>query len=315
MKRILFVDDEPALLSGLQRTLRPQRQRWEMTFVGSGQEALQRIAEQCPDMVISDMRMPHMDGAQFLQAVRLHYPYTLRMCLSGYSEDSSILNALPVTHACLSKPCDSQTLIQTVEKLLEAGGGLPLPVKQELISLNGLPCLPETGERLAHLLRQESFDPTAFTAAICQDVGASAKMLSIANSGFYGNRGTFRGIQEAVTMLGKQRLEGIYTSTEFFTPDPTVDLNWLQHFNRMAQQRLDSMNTGGSDRSFQKQTELLPTLREVGLLALKKLARPEQHADEALRFLVDLWSLPESVLHDQDHPLVAASQKPWPGEA
>ncbi|MEW8585256.1 MAG: response regulator [Candidatus Thiodiazotropha sp.] len=62
-KKILFVDDEPNVLSGLRRTLRDQRKQWEMDFVGAGQEALAKIDEAYYDAVITDMRMPGMDGA------------------------------------------------------------------------------------------------------------------------------------------------------------------------------------------------------------------------------------------------------------
>ena len=62
MKRILFVDDEPKVLEGIQRMLRPMRHEWDMVFAQSGQEALSILAEQPADVVVSDMRMPRMDG-------------------------------------------------------------------------------------------------------------------------------------------------------------------------------------------------------------------------------------------------------------
>ena len=63
-KRILFVDDEPMLLMGLQRSLRSMRQDWEMAFVSGGKEAIEAIDKQPFDIVVTDMRMPGMDGAQ-----------------------------------------------------------------------------------------------------------------------------------------------------------------------------------------------------------------------------------------------------------
>ena len=69
MTRVLFVDDEPLVLEGLQRMLRPLRQEWEMHFLPGGVEAL-RFMEQTPvDVVVSDMRMPGMNCAQFLNEV------------------------------------------------------------------------------------------------------------------------------------------------------------------------------------------------------------------------------------------------------
>jgi DNA-binding NtrC family response regulator len=67
--RILFVDDETRILQGLQRTLRNMQQDWEMSFVGSGQEALNALSQKPFDVVVSDMRMPGMDGAQLFMEV------------------------------------------------------------------------------------------------------------------------------------------------------------------------------------------------------------------------------------------------------
>ena len=64
--RILFVDDEVNLLLGLRRMLRSQRDVWEVDFAEGGEEALAKLAEQPFDVLVSDMRMPGMDGAAFL---------------------------------------------------------------------------------------------------------------------------------------------------------------------------------------------------------------------------------------------------------
>ena len=64
--RILFVDDEPKVLQGLQRMLRPMQHEWEMAFSESGKEALEILEKEPFDVVVSDMRMPGMDGAQLL---------------------------------------------------------------------------------------------------------------------------------------------------------------------------------------------------------------------------------------------------------
>jgi CheY-like chemotaxis protein len=120
MKRLLFADDESKLLDGLKRSLRPMRDEWDMTFVTSGAEALKAL-EQAPfDVVISDMRMPGMDGAQLLKEVQQRYPQTVRIVLSGQSDQDSIhlqqKNGLPIirsigsTHLYLAKPYESEQL-------------------------------------------------------------------------------------------------------------------------------------------------------------------------------------------------------------
>src|ERR1019366_5826779 len=64
-KRILFVDDEPMVLTGLKRSLRPMPAEWEMVFAAGGDEALAAMDRQTFDIIVTDMRMPGMDGAQW----------------------------------------------------------------------------------------------------------------------------------------------------------------------------------------------------------------------------------------------------------
>src|ERR1035437_1130520 len=95
MKRILFVDDQPSLLEGLQRMLRPQRARWEPMFASGGEAALRMLEASPFDVVVTGMRMPGMDGAQFLECVRDRFPGVVRIILSGYCEMESTLRAVP----------------------------------------------------------------------------------------------------------------------------------------------------------------------------------------------------------------------------
>lgn len=89
-KRILFVDDEPMVLQGLQRSLRAMRNDWEMEFVNGGPQALESIGRQFFDIVVTDMRMPGMSGVELLEEVKKRSPQSLRMVLSGQSDRESI---------------------------------------------------------------------------------------------------------------------------------------------------------------------------------------------------------------------------------
>ena len=106
-KRILFVDDESLALQGLERMLRNMRNEWEMEFVDSGSKALARMADAVFDVVVSDMRMPGMNGAQLLNEVMMRYPSTVRLILSGHADQDLIMKCVGSTHQYLSKPCAS----------------------------------------------------------------------------------------------------------------------------------------------------------------------------------------------------------------
>ena len=97
MKRILFVDDEVFVLDGLKRMLRRMRTQWEMEFVDSGEAALGVMAQKEFDVIVSDMRMPNMNGAELLNEVKDLHPNTIRFILSGYSDKDLILKSLDST--------------------------------------------------------------------------------------------------------------------------------------------------------------------------------------------------------------------------
>jgi YesN/AraC family two-component response regulator len=115
-KRILFVDDEPLVLTGLQRMLRGMREEWEMEFVACGTDALTRMAAVPFDVVVTDMRMPGMNGAELLDEVMRLHPKTIRIVLSGHADKDLILKCVYSTHQYLSKPCDSQIIKATVQR-------------------------------------------------------------------------------------------------------------------------------------------------------------------------------------------------------
>ena len=113
-ERVLFVDDEPNVLEGIQRTLRKQS---NLFTAASGAEGLRLLEESGPfALVVSDMRMPLMTGAQFLAKVRERTPDTVRMILSGQADLEATIAAVNEGHIYrfLSKPCPSDQLTAAV---------------------------------------------------------------------------------------------------------------------------------------------------------------------------------------------------------
>ena len=115
--RVLFVDDEPNILSGLRRILRGQRKEWDMVFKESGEDGLAVLAESPCEVVVSDMKMPGMDGAEFLSRVREEYPGSIRIALSGETDANMVYRCVQHAHQYLAKPCDADTLVATVKRI------------------------------------------------------------------------------------------------------------------------------------------------------------------------------------------------------
>src|SRR6266704_796238 len=96
--QVIFVDDERRVLTAVERALMVLDRDWECRFANSAQEALAMLAERPADVVVSDMRMPFMDGAELLQRVREQWPATIRIILSGQSDSDATLRMLDLAH-------------------------------------------------------------------------------------------------------------------------------------------------------------------------------------------------------------------------
>jgi CheY-like chemotaxis protein len=119
-KRLLFVDDEPAVLASLRTVFRRDCERWDMTFAHGGNAALAELEHEAFDVVVSDMRMPGIDGAQLLERVRERSPRTVRIILSGSVDTEDIARASLCVHELLAKPCSAAIIRDTINELLSA---------------------------------------------------------------------------------------------------------------------------------------------------------------------------------------------------
>jgi response regulator RpfG family c-di-GMP phosphodiesterase len=117
--RILCVDDEPNILSSLRRLLRTPG--YEIFLAESGRAGLALLETETVDIVISDMRMPEMDGARFLEQVRDRWPDTIRLLLTGYADIQSILDAINrgEIYRYITKPWNDNDILLIVRHALE----------------------------------------------------------------------------------------------------------------------------------------------------------------------------------------------------
>lgn len=116
--KILFVDDDPQLLAGLRSVLRADRARWDISFAQGSDDALAQLAAARYDAVVSDMRMPGLDGAELLALVKQRVPAARRVILSGSADSDDALRASAIADAVLTKPCPVRELRAAIERLL-----------------------------------------------------------------------------------------------------------------------------------------------------------------------------------------------------
>ncbi len=122
-KTVLFVDDEISILSTLKRLLR--NEEYQLLTASSAEEGLELLKTEKVDIVISDMRMPNIDGAEFLEQVKFKHPHINRMIMSGFADLESVVKAINKgdINQFISKPWDNDTLKKVVKDHLPQSNG------------------------------------------------------------------------------------------------------------------------------------------------------------------------------------------------
>lgn len=336
-KRLLFVDDEPLVLQGLRRALHSMREEWEMKFVTSGAEALEALSREPYDAVITDMRMPGMDGAQLLEEVKRRHPEVVRVVLSGQSSREAVLRSVSPTHQYLSKPCDPQELKL---RLAQAFGPRDLlqnsAVKAVVSGLKSIPSLPVFYDQLMRELQSDDVSVGRIAAIISKDVGMTAKILQLANSAFIGLRCQVSNPTQAVGMIGTDLVRALVLSIHIFSQfegQPALAASFTALWQHSLQVASLAQRIATSEKCSKTMIEesftagLLHDLGKAILLAempqpygciLERIAATPQseprlvereslgctHADVGA-YLMGIWGLPSPLLQAvgfHDHP-------------
>jgi len=222
-RRILFVDDEPHLLSGLRRMLRVKARDWQMSFANTGQEALRILADEPFDVVISDMRMPGMDGAQLLAEVRRRHPGTARMILSGHADRESVISAVGPTQQYLAKPCEVETLTEAVERVLKVRDLVTDErIREVLGGVDSLPKPPHVYEEMLAVASDPDCSIENVVRVIERDLATSVEVIHLVNSAFFGLPTRAETVARAVTLLGLETIQALALAGAVFNAGGSV---------------------------------------------------------------------------------------------
>ena len=345
-KRILFVDDDPMILQGLQRVLRPMRDDWDTAFVDGGEKALEAMAKQAFDVVVTDMRMPVMNGAQLLKEIQHRFPMTIRLILSGHADADMVSQCLGVAHQYLSKPCNPEELKAVVREACQVGES-PISDKVKILlgSIDNLPSAPHMFLELEQALADPNSTTDRLGDIIQVDMGMTAKVLKIVNSAFFGLRRTIVTPHEAVAFLGIETVKLLVLVNSIFEraePLKTrhLDLQDLWRHSLVcangakaitlaeggSRQEADQVFAGGIledvgilvlashfPEAYDRAAEVL-LAEQVPLTAVEQEAFGVTHA-EVGGYLLGLWGLPAQVLrtvslHHSPHLLLAPGFSP-----
>jgi HD-like signal output (HDOD) protein len=210
--RVLFVDDEVRVLEALERMLFELEGDWETAFLSAGDLALAELARVPYDVIVSDLRMPGIDGVGLLTRVAELYPRMVRIVLSGHSDEEAALKMVLVAHQFLAKPCGAETLHQVIARTQQLTLLLPDKKLQTLVGQVGaLPSAPDQLQQLSRLA--ESDEPGASAASMArlikQDPALTCKLLQVASSAFFNSSASVADVESAVMRLGFRTLKNL----------------------------------------------------------------------------------------------------------
>lgn len=246
---LLCVDDEANILSSLKRLFRPHG--YHVLTATSGEQGLAVLSEAEIDLVISDMRMPEMDGARFLEQVRQRWPDTMRILLTGYSDISSTIAAINrgEIYRYLSKPWVDDDVILLVKQALE------------------LRNLVREKTRLEELTRKQNRDLVALNAGLEDIVAQRTAAL----------HGTMESLEQAHDKLKKSFITSITVFSNLIELREGAGTGHSRRVADLARRMAQKLKVG--DAELQDIT-VAALLRDIGRLAL-----PDSMVNKALEEL------------------------------
>ncbi len=277
--RVVFVDDEPAVLAGMRDRLRRHRGRWEMAFWSSPIEAIGDLEAHGADVIVSDVRMPKMNGAELLGRARQLCPAATRIALTGQTDAATALELHLVAHQFLGKPCDVDRIVDLVERRSRLGQMVPAGAIALATSAPEVPASPTTYRELEKVFARASWTIDDAAEVVERDEVAALQLLRIASSPYFGAR-PVRSVRDALSLLGAKAVQRI-----------VLGLNAQGGFSAVARTTL----AGHTHHAL------------VVAERAASLARPERRSDAYLGgMLHDIGGLVIAATHPEEHREILA---------
>lgn len=208
--RILLVDGDAALLQERRRAFWKRHRNWEVVLAASGAEAIQALGRDPVDILMSDMSLPDMAGADLIRYAREHMVGTVRIALAEPDTAESLEEVEVNLHRLFLKPVEPEFLIGVVESLdIEDDEANVRAVRTFVGGLGKVPSLPSLYQELVALLQREDAGMGEVARIIRKDLGAASQVLKLANSAHGRSDRPVSEIGQAVAMLGVDSLRSL----------------------------------------------------------------------------------------------------------
>lgn len=269
MKTILIVDDELQILKSLRRIF--VEANYDLVCVQSGEAALEALADTPVDLVISDMRMPGMDGYELLSLVKEKYPGVFRIIISGNSDEKIILKAIQkgIAMIYIMKPWKNDEIISLIDRIFETESMLyNTNLLEEFNNISELPTLQSSYQRIIEITESDA-DLADITAAIELDQSIASKILHIANSAYFGVK--TGSVKQAVLFLGFNNIRNVIISTSFFDfmkipPGSKNFAKLLQNHAYLTNKIMHQIYKQHLHKDIQEQASAAGLLHNIGML-------------------------------------------------
>ena len=280
--RILFADDQQKSMADLRQIAKGLGQEWETEIVGSGAQALAEFEKECFDVVVSELAMSDMNGAQLLKKAKDLCPGSVRMILSGQTDRELVLQAAKYAHQIVAKPIEPIAF----RKIVENSQGLRKildnkEMHERLASVESLPSPPKLYNELVSELQSESSSMKSIADLVSQDVSITAKMLQLVNSAYFGLPTHIESPQHAVSLLGLDTLQSLVLALGVFDqfedpkfPGYSID-SICDHSMAVGANARNLANCLGLQKRQSEDSLMAGMLHDVGKLVLLKHFQPE----------------------------------------
>lgn len=216
--RVLFVDDDANILRSFKRLLMGLGAGIHGSFATDGANALDMLTTQEFDVVVADMRMPVMSGAELLSNVQKLYPGVVRIILSGQSDQKAMLDSVKPAHQFLSKPCTSEHMLATLKEAMRLKSILANEsIRSSVAQIGSLPSLPAIYEEFMAEVRKDNYSNTRLGAIVARDMAMTANLLKVINSSYFGLSRTIETPADAINYLGLEMVKSLILGVHLFS--------------------------------------------------------------------------------------------------
>lgn len=218
MQKVLLVDDNPNVLYSFKRALHSGSNQWIILTAESAADALEVMSQESVDIIISDLRMPVMDGVTLLGIVSKQSPSTLRIAITGDADPVLCQQATLVAHQFIAKPIVPQELARIINQAIGASKLVMKPeIKRAILKIANLPSQPGLYNQLVAELNKPEVNLEYVASVIAQDISMTAKILQLVNSAYFGLAREVKEVAQAVFYLGVETIRDLAFSVQLFS--------------------------------------------------------------------------------------------------